>query len=252
MKNNLIEELTAYTVRNHKETFPFVLERLRKEKGIQKASALYKKAEVDRRYYSKIMGESNPNISKNIAIAFGMALHLNKSEMGELLESAGFALSRSSGFDLAVLFCIEHQLYDIYEVRNLAVALNKALKISVQEKDIYAGKAEVDTADLTETESTGETERKTISEEFGGDLVSMFNAIADNLDDFAERLGQTEPEDFSEEDLSEEEAQSYLEAERITAPMVNVLNSIADVLNKAALAIADLPVDEGVFKQKAL
>lgn len=77
----------------------------------------YKRANVTKQTFSKI--RSNPKEykpSKSTALAFAVALKLNLEETQELLESAGFFLSRSNTFDKIVRYFIQKGNYDIYEI----------------------------------------------------------------------------------------------------------------------------------------
>nr|AGS53555.1 hypothetical protein [uncultured bacterium contig00062] len=100
------------------ETFAFVLEKLREEKGLS-ATDLYKAAWIDKRLYSKIMTTGNYRPAKNTAISFGLALKLKPEEFTAFLQNAGFALSESSIFDLVIRFCVERQIFDLHDVNAL-------------------------------------------------------------------------------------------------------------------------------------
>ena len=76
----------------------------------------YKRAGVDRRLFSKIRSNPNYQPSKETVLAFVVALRLNLSEAKHLLQSAGYALTKSSKTDLVVEYFIKHKIYDIIQV----------------------------------------------------------------------------------------------------------------------------------------
>ena len=85
------------------------------EKSI-KDSTVYKKADIDRRLFSKIRSDSDYHPAKNTAIRLCLALELNIAETERLLESAGYCLSLSSTTDLVIRYCIEHKIFNIISV----------------------------------------------------------------------------------------------------------------------------------------
>lgn len=95
------------------ETFSAMLLRLIDEKGL-KDSDVYKKANIDRRLFSKIRGDEDYVPSKKTAISFCLALQLEMDEAKKLLEVAGYALSEASRFDLIIMYLIENSEYNIH------------------------------------------------------------------------------------------------------------------------------------------
>ena len=81
---------------------------------------VYKRANLDRKLFSKLRSNKNYQPSRSTAISLAVGLQLTLKETEELLEKAGYALSKASMADWIVKYYLLHRCYDI-------ITINEAL-----------------------------------------------------------------------------------------------------------------------------
>ena len=117
-----LEELLNQTDAGFSETLLKLIDRTGK-----KDAEIYKKANIDRRLFSKIRSDPAYRPSKATAVAFAVALELDLEETRDFIGRAGFALTHSSKFDIIVEYFILHGNYNVFELNELLFAFDQPL-----------------------------------------------------------------------------------------------------------------------------
>lgn len=93
----------------------------------KKDSEIYKKANVDRKLFSKIRNNMDYRPSKTTALAFAFALELDVEETKDFISRAGFALSHSSKLDVIVEYFLVNRNYNVFELNEVLFAFDQPL-----------------------------------------------------------------------------------------------------------------------------
>ncbi len=121
-----VPEALAVEIEKRDESFAEALFREIDSRGMSDVQC-YKKAHLDRKLFSKLRSDPWYRPSKITAIAFALALEMNEEETAQLLRKAGYALSRSSVFDIVIEYHIRKRIYDFFRINDALLEFDQTL-----------------------------------------------------------------------------------------------------------------------------
>lgn len=117
-----LEDMLKKTDAGFSETLLKLIDRSGK-----KDSEVYKRANIDRKLFSKIRSNPAYRPSKSTALALAFALELDIYETQDLIGRAGYSLTHASRGDIIVEYYILHKNYDIFALNETLFAFDQPL-----------------------------------------------------------------------------------------------------------------------------
>ena len=117
-----LEELLRKTDAGFSETLLQLIDRSGKTDA-----EVYKRANVDRKLFSKIRNHPDYRPSKPTALAFALALELDLEETKDLIGRAGYALTNSSKFDVIIMYFIREKNYNLFDINAALFEFDQSL-----------------------------------------------------------------------------------------------------------------------------
>ncbi len=93
----------------------------------QKNSAIYKKANISKQHFSKLVNDPKAAVTKPVAVALALALELDLVQTKDLIGRAGYTLTNSSVFDLIIQYHIENRIFDVVQINMVLYEFDQPL-----------------------------------------------------------------------------------------------------------------------------
>jgi O-acetyl-ADP-ribose deacetylase (regulator of RNase III) len=97
------------------------------QKSGHKNSTIYKRANISKQHFSKLINDPKAAITKPVAVALALALELDLAQTRDLIGRAGYTLTNSSYFDLVIQFHIEKKQYNVVQINCILYEYDQTL-----------------------------------------------------------------------------------------------------------------------------
>ena len=108
-------DVDAFIQKGQTKNFQDTLQSLIAERNLPNAD-IWKKADMDRKFFSKIISTKDYVPKKKPVMALGLALELPLEDFERFLATAGYAFMPSDRFDLIIKYCVMNKIYNIVKV----------------------------------------------------------------------------------------------------------------------------------------